>query len=66
MTQSDIQNVVPTAFSMMHAGAKNPRKEQILDLKKPVPQTAFRVGTWEAPERMTEMWQSQARFRQMF
>lgn len=56
MTQSDIQNVVPTAFSMMHAGAKNPRKEQILDLKKPVPQTAFRVSTWEAPERMTEMW----------
>lgn len=66
MTQSDMQNVVPIIFIMMHAEAKNPRKKQRLDLQKPVPQTTFRIGTWKAPKRMPEIWQSQARFRQMF
>lgn len=37
MTQSDMQNVVPIIFTMMHAGAKNPRRKQRLDLQKPVP-----------------------------
>lgn len=28
MTQSDMQNVVPIIFIMMHAEAKNPRKNK--------------------------------------